>query len=202
MNRRSSALILSFTALAIALAGCGKATHTGALSIYTRARSAAKGPWSDVVIVVNGYGFTPHKRIDLKFTNLPADKAAMHNSWHTNSCWAPTTNADGSFSYSMTVKSQTTPIASWSRSIVAFPPLDYYADPNSEVTVTAKEHWGSNVVMANIKAGELIDAPYSGAPADTAKAAAAPAPAPATPVAPAKEPAKAKAPAKAPAHKK
>jgi hypothetical protein len=199
---------VSVIALAIALPGCGgKATHTGALSIYTRARSAAKGPWSDVVIVVNGYGFTPHKRIDLKFTNLPADKAAMHNSWHTNSCWAPTTNADGSFSYSMTVKSQTTPIASWSRPIVAFPALDYYADPNSEFTVTAKEHRGSNVVTANIKAGELIDAPYSGAPADTAKVntpAAAPAPAPAAAPAakqPAKAPAK-KAPAKAPAHKK
>jgi hypothetical protein len=172
MNRRSLVLVFSLVALVVTLAGCRECKQTGTLSVYTRARSDAKGPWSDVVLVVNGYGFSPHKRIDLKFKNLPVDAASMHNSWHTNSCWAPTTNADGSFSFSINAKSSTTPVATWSRYIVALPALDYYADPNAEFTVIAKEHWSPCMAQATLKAGELIAAPYTGAPADTAKAKA------------------------------
>lgn len=170
MNCRSPLVMISSFALAVVLSGCSSTCkQTGTLSVYTRARSDAKGPWQDAVVVVNGTGFSPHKRIDLKFKNLPVDAAAMHNSWRTNSCWAPVTNADGSFSFSIDVKSSTTPVATWSRYIVALPALDYYADPNGDVTVIAKEHLSSCVAEAHMKSGDLIAAPYAGAPADTAK---------------------------------
>lgn len=173
MNRRSPLVMMLLVALAVALSGCGGTKQMGSLSVSTHARTDAKGPWSDAVVVVNGYGFPPHKRIDLKFNNLPVDAATSHHSWRTNELLAPRTDANGSFSFSVSVKSSTTPVASWSRYIGSFPPLDYYADPTTDVTVTAREHMGSGMATATIKAGDLIAAPYSGAPADTTKAAQA-----------------------------
>ena len=170
MKGRSCVLVLSFVAVSLTLSGCRECQQTGALSIYTRARSDAKGPWSDAVVVVNGSGFAPHKRIDLKFKGLPVDAAASHSSWRTNELLAPHTDANGSFTFSISVKSSNTPLASWSRYIGSFPSLDYYADPNSDVTVIAKEHFGPCVATATMKAGALIAAPYAGAPADTTKA--------------------------------
>jgi hypothetical protein len=171
---RSRFLVLSFVALAMVLSGCSKSKQMGSLSVYTRARSDAKGPWANTVLVVNGYGFAPHKRIDLTFKGLPVE-APRSNSWHTDQPIAAMTDANGSFSWSITVKSASTAVASWSRYIAALPPLDYYADPNTEVTVIAKEHWRPYYAQATIKAGELIAAPYNGgvAAADTSKAPAA-----------------------------
>src|SRR5436190_13493751 len=137
---RSRVVVLSFVALAIVLSGCSKSKQAGSLSVYTRARSDAKGPWSNTILVVNGSGFSPHKRIDLSIKGLPVE-ASHSNSRHTDQPLAPVTDANGSFSWSITVKSASTAVASWSRYIAALPPLDYYADPNTEVTVTAKEHW-------------------------------------------------------------
>ena len=170
MNCRSPLVMMLFVALATTSSGCMKSKPMGSLSISTHARNNAKGPWQDAVVVVNGAGFTPHKRIDLKFKNLPVDAATSHHSWSTNDMLAPRTDANGAFSFSVTVKSSTTPVASWSRYVGSFPPLDYYADPSGEVTVIAHEHMGPGVATATMKAGDLIAAPYAGAPADTTKA--------------------------------
>ena len=175
MNRRSPLVLMLFVALAVTLSGCGASKQTGTLSVSTHARTDAKGPWSDAVVVVNGYGFSPHKKVRIKFTGLPVDAASSHSSWNTGYSLAPMTDANGSFTFSLPVKSQSTPVASWSRNLPSFPALDYYADPNAEVTVTAKEQMGSGFATTTMKAGDLIAAPYGGAPADTTKASQTPA---------------------------
>ena len=79
-------------------------------------------------------------------------------------------------------------ISSYSHAIAALPPLDYYADPNGEVTVILSESRGPwanlepvlqrfsppSTTQATIKTGDLIAAPFNGtlASADTAKAPA------------------------------
>jgi hypothetical protein len=98
------------------------------------------------------------------------------------------TDADGSFSWSVPIVSASSSIASYDHAIAALPALDYYADPNGEVTVTVSESrgpWaekepvlqrfsGACTAQASIKTGDLIAASFNGAPApaDTAKAAA------------------------------
>jgi hypothetical protein len=166
MNRRSPQVMLSLAAVVLSLSACSQCKQTGSISMYTLARSDAKGPWSNGVLVVNGRGFSPHKRIDLKFANLPVDATQRH-SWSTDQPLAPVTNADGSFTWSLAIKSSNMPTASWDRYVASLPPLDYSADANHEVTVTAKEHWSSCVAQTTIKADILLHPVFAGAAPDS-----------------------------------
>ncbi len=176
MNRRLLVLSSLFITTVLTLSGCRECKQTGStISVYTRARAADTGPWSAGVLVVNGSGFSPDKRIDISLTGLPVDKASSwSNSWTTQEPIAAKTDANGSFSWSVAIKSSTVPGASWSRYIAALPPLDYYADANGDVTVTAKEHWSPCFAQASLKAGQLLAPPFEGgnAPADSAMATA------------------------------
>jgi hypothetical protein len=167
-------MLLSLIAVALTFSGCRECKQTGSsISVYTRARAADTGPWSAGVLVVNGQGFSPNKRIDISFKGLPVDKAARSSSWRTDQPIAAKTDANGSFSWSIAIKSSTVPGATWSRYIAALPALDFYADPNGDVVVTAKEFLSPCAAQANLKTGQLLSPPFeTAAAADTTKAKA------------------------------
>jgi hypothetical protein len=187
MKRGSLFVWMSFVAVAFVLSGCSTCKQTGTISVHTLARSDAKGPWANSVIIVNGQGFAPNKRFSLSFRGLPS-AAEQSTSWSARGLVGPVTDANGSFSFSVPVVSAASSISSYDHAIAALPPLDYYADPNGEVTVSVTESRGpwaekepvmhrfgrACTAQATIKTGDLIAASFNGvpAPADTAKAAA------------------------------
>ena len=175
MNRRSSTALLSLIAVAFTFSGCRECKQPGsAISVYARARAAVTGPWSAGILVVNGHGFSPNTRIDISLKGLPVDKASSwSNVWTTDQPIAAKTDANGSFSWSLAIKSSEAPGASWSRNIAALPPLDYYAAADGEVTVTAKEHWSPCAAQASLKTGQLLSPPFeTAAAADSTKSSA------------------------------
>lgn len=174
MNRRSLVLSVLFITTVLTFAGCRECKQTGSgISVYTRARAGGVGPWTAGILVVNGYGFSPHKRIDISFKGLPVDKAMRSSSWHTDQPIAARTDANGSFSWSIAIKSSTVPGATWSRYIAALPALDYYADPNGDVTVTATEFLSPCSAQASLKSSQLLAPPFdTAAAADSTKSSA------------------------------
>lgn len=178
MNRRSPFVLMSFAVVALMLSGCSACKQTGTITVHTFARTDAKGPWANSILVINGQGFAPNERFDIGFHGLPS-ATAQSTSWTAKKRLAAVTDANGSFSWSLPLVAQNSSISSYSHAMASLPPLDYYADPNQEVTITATESgWlrltAACTSQATIKASELLGASLNGAPAlaDTAKAAA------------------------------
>jgi hypothetical protein len=187
MKRGSLLVWMSFVAAAIALSGCSAGKQNGTISVHTYARSDAKGPWANSVIIVNGSGLVPNKRFDIAFRGLPS-AAAQPTSWRAKGLLGPVSDANGNFAWSVPMVASASSISSYTHAVAALPPLDYYADPNGDVTVTLTESRGPwaekeppfkrfsppTVAQTTIKTGDLIAAPFNGtaAPADTVKAAA------------------------------
>ncbi len=169
MNRRSQLMMVSFVLGSLALSGCSRecAQPGSTISVYTRARTANNGPAADGVFVVNGTGFAPNKKIRIGVAGLPyANKRSL--AWHSRLNTSPITNANGEFSFSCEIAATTSPYASPSTHVATFPPLDYTADPASDITVTAKQYWSPCSATTTIKTAAVLKPVYEGGVATAA----------------------------------